>query len=217
MELEVIEIVKCACCHPVDRNEQKYQTDIICTSCTWRESLEVEYTLQDSPVIGQTYNVTLGAPVKFWVNMDLWLHYDCPLAFYNGYESELQIEESKFCYGRITNLISQNELGATIEFKVQQTTDFHNIVRNKSKIELPETWTNFFMAFIEKNDFQLYQYGKYYELTASSQGDVGQSCVFTQFGDRYVICKMEEWSLSEECTYGGSYLLPRKIENSILK
>ena len=38
---EEIEIRNCKCCKPIDRDETKYQTDIIATSCIWRGNLEV--------------------------------------------------------------------------------------------------------------------------------------------------------------------------------
>ncbi|OQP60436.1 hypothetical protein A3860_33470 [Niastella vici] len=111
MEETEIEIRHCSLCRPIERNEEKYQTNIIATSCIWRENLEVDYTLQMSPSVAQTYIVVLNQPVKFHLNMSLWLFYDCPTAYYNGYENEAEIEQAKFCFGQITNLVSYNELG----------------------------------------------------------------------------------------------------------
>lgn len=68
---EEIEIRHCSLCKPIDREETKYKTDIMATSCTWRESLDGNNSLQENPLTGQTYFVTLKPPVKFRLNMDL--------------------------------------------------------------------------------------------------------------------------------------------------
>ncbi len=65
MQGQEIEIRHCSSCSPIDRYETKYHTDIIATSCIWRENLEVDYTIQQNPNVGQTYFVTLNHPVKY--------------------------------------------------------------------------------------------------------------------------------------------------------
>ena len=138
--MQEIEIRHCASCRPIERDEAKYQTDIIATGCTWRANLTVDYALQNAPNVGQTYFVTLHQPVKFSLNMALWLFYDCPLAHYNGYETEAEIEAAKFCFGEITNIIARDELGATVEFIVTKTLAFQDILETKKATELPQFW-----------------------------------------------------------------------------
>lgn len=55
----------------MDRDETKNHRDIIATSSTWREHLEVDYYLQQNPNVGQTYFVTLNQPIKFFINGNL--------------------------------------------------------------------------------------------------------------------------------------------------
>lgn len=216
MQGQEIEIKHCSICQPIDRDEKKYQTEIIATSCIWRENLEVDYTLQKNPIVGQTYFVTLNAPVKFFLNMELWLFYDCPLAFYNGYEKEEEIELANFCLGQITEIISYNELGATIEFTVIKALSFQDILNTIKITELPKFWTDFFIGFLNRLDYTFEKFGKYYKLSVSAQGDLGQNCIFTQHEDEYFICMLNEWSFSENGTFGGKYKLPDELKNRLI-
>lgn len=213
---EEIEISSCPCCRPIDRDETKYQTDIIATSCVWRENLEVDYPLQENPKVGQSYFVILNQPVKFSLNMQLWLFYDCPLAFYNGYEKEEEIDRAAFCFGEITKIISYNKLGATVEFTVAKILTLQDILEAKEPKELPKTWSGFFMNFIERQDYAFQTFGKYYQLSVSAQSDLGQTCIFTACGGELLICMINVWSFSENCTFGGKYKLPENIEKLIL-
>ena len=145
---EEIEIKHCSICSPIDRDEIKYRTEIIATSCLWRENLEVDYTLQLRPKEKETYFVVLYQPVKFKVGMELWLLYNCPTAYYNGYENETEIEQTVFCFGQITELVTQDDLGATIKFSVNKVVTLNDLVTRRldtiqSGIELPN-WTDFY-------------------------------------------------------------------------
>jgi hypothetical protein len=212
---EIIEIIHC--CKPIDRDEIKYQTDIIATSCIWLENLDVDYTLQDCPEEGNTYFIILNRPVRFSLDMKLWLFYDSPLAFYNGYTKEAEIDQALFCYGQITKIISYNEFGATVAFTVSKTKNFQEILRTNPIKELPEVWTNFFIGFIEKNDYTLETFGKFYQFSAAAaQGGLGQVCIFTEFEHEFMICKFYEWNFCENATLGGKYKLPERIKQLIL-
>jgi len=212
---EEIEIRHCSICQPIDRDETKYQTDIIATSCIWRESLDVNHSLQESPITGQTYFVTLNQPVKFRLNMDLWLYYDCPLVSLNGYETEHEVEQSKFCYGKIISIISYNELGATVEFTIKNTLTFQEILTGRPVKQLPGFWTDFYLYFIEREEYSLLQFGKYFQVSVSAQGDVGLSCILTKIDNQYYICKMYHWSISENYTFGGKYILPEIVREKV--
>jgi hypothetical protein len=214
---EEIEIRNCKCCSPIDRDENKYQTDIIATSCIWRQNLEVGDTLQQTPNAGETYYVTLKPPVKFSLNMELWLLYNCPLATYNGYEKEEEIEQAKFCYGQIMQIVSYNESGATIAFSVLKALTFQDILKTKATMELPDFWADFFNVSIDRDEHVFDTIGKYYILSASAhQGDLGQSCVFTEHENELTICLLHEWCVSANGTFGGKYKLPENIRKQIM-
>ena len=202
---------------PVNRDKIKYQTDIIATRCTWRESLEVEYTLQNTPETGQKYTITLHQPVKFSLNMHLWLFYDCPLAFYNGYEKEEEIEAARFCFGEITQVIYYDNSTANIEFTVKEILSFSDILKTKTLEDLPQFWADFYTGFIKRNDFSLEKFGKYYTFNVSAQSDLGQKCVIRKQWKEYVICFLNEWCFAENATYGGKYRVPENIKNLIKK
>ena len=106
MKEEEIEIGNCSSCRPKDGDEEHYQTNIIATRRLWIENLETNYALEQPPNVGQAYFVFLNQPVKFSLNMKFWLFYDCPKAFYDGYEKEEEIEQARFCFGQITKIIS---------------------------------------------------------------------------------------------------------------
>ena len=214
---EEIEIRNCKCCQPIDRDETKYQTDIIATSCFWRENLEVGDTLRQTPNVGETYYVTLKQPVKFSLNMKLWLFYDCPLAYDNGYEKEEEIDQAKFCYGQISKIVSYDELGATVEFRTLKTLTLQDVLKTAETKELPKFWTDFFSSFIDRNEYVLDTYGKYYQLSISThQGDLGQTCIFTEYENELTICFLHEWCVAENGTYGGKYKLPENIRKQIM-
>jgi hypothetical protein len=215
---EEIEIRHCSLCKPIDRDEAKYQTDVMATSCTWKESLDGNNSLQESPLTGQTYFVTLKPPVKFWLKMDLWLYYDCPLVSINGYETEQEVEQSKFCYGQINSIIRHNESGAIVEFTIKDTRTFQEILATKPIKELPEFWTDFYICSLKHDDYSLIELGKYYQLSVSAaQGDIGLSCIITKTNNKFFICKMYHWSFHEESTFGGKYILPEIIRGKIFK
>lgn len=216
MRNELIEIRNCSCCQPIDRDESKYQTDMIATSCIWRENLEVEYTLQQNPTIGETYFVTLNQPVTFFQDMELWLFYDCPLAFYNRYEKEEEIELANFCYGKISKILSYNELGATIKFTVFRKLSLKDILTLSPIREFPIRWTEFFIGFISRQDYSFERFGKYYKLSGTAQGDLGQSCIFTKHENDFIICMVSEWSFSENGTFGGKYKLPDELRKILI-
>ncbi len=182
------------------------------TSCAWRESLDGNNSLQESPLTGQTYFVTLKPPVKFRLNMDLWLYYDCPLVSINGYETEQEVEQSKFCYGQITSIIRYNESGATVEFTIKDTLTFQDILAKKPVKELPEFWTDFYLSSLKDDDYSLIKLGRYFQLSVSAaQEDIGLSCIITKIDNKFFICKMYHWSFHEESTFGGKYILPEFI------
>lgn len=210
-----IEIRHCSICQPVSRDENKYQTDIIATSCFWRENLDVNYSLQEVPIQGQTYIVVLNQPVRFHLHMKLWLFYDCPLAEYNGYEKEEEIEAARFCFGQITKIITYDHFCATVEFTVKQTLSFQEIIETRTAKDLPESWSVFFTDFIKSNNYWLEQLGNYYVLGVSVQSDLGQICIITKSGDDYFICMLNEHCFSENATYGGKYKLPENIKTLI--
>ncbi len=214
---EEIEIINCKCCQPIDRNETKYQTDIIATSCFWRESLEIGEPLCQAPNVGETYYVTLKPPVKFSLNMKLWLFYDCPFAYDNCYEKEEEIDQAKFCYGQISKIVSYNKLGATVEFLTLRTLTLQDILKTKETKGLPNFWTDFFSSFIDENEYVFNTYGKYYQLSISaSEGDQGQTCIFTEYENELIICFLSEWCVLENSTYGGKYKLPDNIRKQIM-
>ncbi len=215
---EEIEIIHCSLCHPLDRDETKYQTDMMATSCSWKQSLDDNNSLQESPLTGLIYFVTLKPPVKFWLNMDLWLYYDCPLVSINGYETEQEVEQSKFCYGKITSIITHNESGATVEFKIKETLTFHELLATKPVKKLPEFWADFYLKSLKDADYSLIELGKYFQLSVSAaQGDIGLSCILTKIDNQYYICKMYDWSFHEEFTFGGKYILPEIVREKLFK
>ncbi len=214
---EIIEIINNSQSQPIERDENKYHTEIIATSCIWRENLEVEYTLQQKPTIGETYFVTLNQPVRFFLNMELWLFYDCPLAYYNGYEKEEEIELANFCLGHITKIVSYNNLGATIEFKISKMQSYKELLKNREIVELPKFWSDFFINYIDANDFQFETIGKYYVLCAFSYGDFGQYCIVTEYENDYFICMLDEWKSSEKGIFGGKFKLPDELKNRLIK
>jgi hypothetical protein len=216
MQETEIEIRHCSLCRPIERNEEKYQTNIIATSCIWRENLEVDYTLQMSPSVAQTYIVVLNQPVKFHLNMSLWLFYDCPTAYHNGYENEAEIEQAKFCFGQITNLVSYNELGATVHFSVLKTLTLQEALLELPAKEFPKFWMDFFIGFLDRNDYSYEVLGKYHILSVLAQGDLGQTCIFCKAGNEFFICLVNEWNFSEDGTFGGKYKLPEHIKNKLL-
>ena len=215
---EEIEISHCSLCKPIDRDETKYQTDIMATSCTWKESLDGNNSLQESPLTGQTYFVTLKPPVKFQLNMDLWLYYDCPLVSVNGYETEQEVEQSKFCYGQITSIIRHNETGATVEFTIKNTLTFQEILATNPVKELPGFWSDFYLDSLKDDDYSLIELGKYFQLSVSvAQGDIGLSCILTKIDNKFFIFKMYHWSFHEDYTFGGKYILPEIISVKVFQ
>ncbi|HEY9364709.1 MAG TPA: hypothetical protein VIQ00_15715 [Chitinophagaceae bacterium] len=214
---EEIELRNCKCCQPIDRDETKYQTDIIATSCIWLENIESKYSLQQTPNAGETHYVTLKPPVKFSLNMELWLLYDCPLATYNGYEKEEEIEKARFCYGQISKIVSYNESGATVEFRILKALTLQDILKTKESIELPGFWAEFFNVSIDRDEYVFDTIGKYYILSASAhQGDLGQSCVITKHENELTICLLHEWVVSANGTFAGKYKLPEEIRKQIM-
>jgi hypothetical protein len=175
----------------------------------------MDHSLDECPIAGQTYIVTLNAPVKFRLNMSLWLYYDCALVSYNGYETEQDVEQSKFCYGQLISIVSQNESGATVEFEVKNTLSFQEVLTARPVKELPGFWTEFYLYSIERGEHVLTQLGNYFQLSVSIQGDIGLSCILTKMDNHYFICKMNHWSFSEEYTFGGNYILPEIITEKI--
>ncbi len=211
-----IEIKHCSLCKPIDRDETKYHTNILATSCTWSESLNANNSLQEPPITGQTYFITLAPPVKFWLNMELWLYYDSPLVSINGYNTEQEVEQSKFCYGQISSIIQHNESGATVEFTIKDTLNFQEILATKPSKELPEFWTDFCLSSLKDDEYSLIALGKYLQLSVSAaQGDIGLSLILTKIDNKFFICKIYHWSFHEEYTFGGKYSIPDIISKKL--
>jgi hypothetical protein len=212
-----IEIRHCSICKPIDRDEQKYQTDIIATSCVWLENSSGNSSLPEKPEIGKTYTVFLEQPVRFFLHMKLWLFYDCPLASLNGYEKEEEIDQALFCYGQITKIASYDKLGATVEFTVLASHTFQEILQTKPIKELPEFWADFFISSIDRNEYLFETFGKYYKLAVvMAQCDLGQFCIFTKYENELFICMLNEWSFSENFRFGGKYKVPEEIKNLLI-
>jgi hypothetical protein len=214
---EVIEIKNCSDCNFIDRDEVKFGTDIIATNCTWRENETVDYTLQQQPVEGSTYLVVLHQPVRFSIKMQLWLFYDCPLAFYNGYERTGEIEQARFCFGEIMSLISQDDLSATVLFQVKQVVSLDNILSNRIACTLPRQWENTIKGCVETGKCYPEQFGDYYQLDLNFEGDLGLLCIVKKSGEDYFICLITEWCFLENFTYGGKYILPPFLHNRLME
>lgn len=214
--MQEIEIRNCACCQPAERDEAKYQTNIIATACTWHQDLDVTHSLKTSPVAGQVYIVVLKQPVKFSMAMEMWLCYDTPLVSINGYVKEEEVEQTTFCYGQVHSVISQTNESATVAFDVKQTMTLQELLRKNVQQELPLFWTEHLLYGIDKDDFWVRRYGSYLELSVSLHDDIGLSCILAKMEDAYFICRVNHWSFSEEYTFGGKFLLPDEIKKRIV-
>lgn len=205
-------------CRPKKGEIEKYQTDIITTRNFWKTDLESNYTLEKSPNVGLRYYVFIKQPVKFRLNSQFWLFYDCPKAFYEGYENDAEIEMARFCYGQITKLHSYDDTGAIIDFTIIKTLSLQNIIQLKEIRELPDFLADIFLQSIIKEDYAFKVIGKYYQLSTSfAQGNIGQFCIFTRHENLYTICLLGEWSLRDEWTFGVKYKLPESISKLIMK
>ncbi len=208
---EEIEIGDCSCCRPLKGEAAKYQTDIISTRSLWKEHVETNHALKQSPAVGHTYFVFLKQPVKCSLHTTRWLLYDSPKAFYDGYENEEEIEQAKFCYGQLTKIISYDDNGATVAFTILKTLTLKDILQTEIK-ELPGFLADFFIRSVNEDDYALRTIGKYFQLSVShAQGDIGQFCIFTEHENTYTICLLGEWAFTEDWTFGGKYKLPETI------
>lgn len=209
-----IEIVNCECCKPLSQSRDKYHTDIIATSCRWIESVETRHSLSAVPGEGKSYLVFLIPPVSFHLGMELWLLYDSPSTTINGYEKEEEIGLARFCYGRISDIISHDKSGAIIEFVVLNFLTYRDILRSRPSVELPAGWEEQFYIFIQRDDYVLQTIGDYHLLSISfAQGDIGQSCIITKHDDSFYICQLHEWCMAASGTFGGKFILPDGIRN----
>ncbi|HSC53271.1 MAG TPA: hypothetical protein VLC98_06625 [Phnomibacter sp.] len=214
---EEIKIGDCSSCRPLDGEETKYQTEIITTRFLWKENSDTNNALQQSPVAGRAYTVFLQQPVKFRLHMQFWLFYDCPKAFYDGYENEAEIEQARFCYGQLSKIISHNEAGATIEFTVIKTLTIQEVLDTLEMKELPGFLADTFIQAVNEDDYAFKSIGKYFQLSTSyAQGDMGQSCIFTQYKNTYTICLLSEWAFTQDWTLGVKYVLPESIRQAVM-
>ena len=201
----------------MDGEKEKYQTELITTRSFWKNNLESNYTLEQSPDVGQIYFVFLKRPVRISLNLKFWLYYDCPKAFYDGYEKQEEIEQAKFCFGEITKIISHDESGATVAFAVLETLTLQDILKTKEMKELPAFLAESFIQSINNDDYSLKAIGKYFQLNVSlAQGDIGQFCIFTDYENIPTICLFGEWAVTEDWVFGGKYKLPDRIKAVIM-
>ena len=208
---EEIEIRHCASCRPIERDEGKYRTDILANGCFWKESLEADHSLEEIPEPQKDYFVFLKQPVRFHLGMELWLYYDCPSAFYNGYESENEIEQAVFCLGKITGLLNRNDFGAMVVFNVSATISLKEIINSRQEADFPEFWNAFLKDFILRNDYTLEKFGSYYYLSVNAESDLGLTCLISMHKEKPYICMVNEWRFSENNTFGGKYIVPNDI------
>lgn len=217
MDEQEIKIGNYSDCRPKDGEEALYHTDIITTRYLWRESLESNYALSLVPVVGQAYFVFLSRPVKVSLNQQFWLFYDCPKAFYDGYETEEEIEQARFCFGQITKIVSYDNTGALIEFTVSKTLTLPDILETKETRKLPAFLADFFIQSVQDGDYALRAVGKYFQLSVSyAQGDIGQFCIFTEYENALTICLLGEWAFTGDWNFGGKYSLPESICKALI-
>lgn len=203
----------------MDNNKSKQltiQTKVIAQSALFKETLEADCALENNPTVGQNYFVTVNRRSNLLVDMEICLFYEAPKVSFNGYENEEEIELASFCDGKILKIISQNELSVTFEFLVSKVTTFQDLLVTQKTEELLKYWTDYFMCFLERADYSLETFGKYYELIVSAEGDSGQSCIFTEYENEFIICILNEWNYTKNEIYGGKFPLPENIKK-ILK
>lgn len=211
-----IEIISNASRNPVERDELKFRTDIIATRCFWNEPLTGTNDIAQGPEAGQIYSVFLHQPIRFHLNMDLWLYYDPALSRFDGYETEEEVEKSRFCFGTIYSVIDQQKTGATVAFSIRETLSYRQIFARRQVIELPDFWTDFMLRSAANDELDLVKIGRYYQLNASiAQGDIGQSILFTGINGQYHICNIFVWNFDHECWFGGNFILPEVIREQI--
>lgn len=214
---EIIQIGDCSIFNSLKGEENKYGTNIIARRTLWKDIENTNDALKQSPAIGHTFIVFLSRPVMFHLHMKTWLFYDCPKAFYDGYEKEDEINQARFCFGEVTKIISLDEKGATIAFTVLKSLTLSDILDSMEIKELPPFLSDFFIRSINEDDYVFTTIGKYFQLSSSyAQGDMGQFCIFTEYKNSYTICLLSEWAFSEEWLIGGHYKLPEEIVQLIL-
>jgi hypothetical protein len=217
MQREEIIIGDCSSCRPLEGEIDSYKTEIIARRSLWKDNLETNYALEQSPYVGHTYYVFLKQPIRFRLYSKFWLIYQCPKVFYDGYEKEEEFEKTKFCYGQITKVNSYDKTGAAINFTVLKTKSLQDILETDEARDMPVFLADIFIQSLINKDYDLRIIGKYSQLSTSfAQGDIGHFCIYTQHEDVYTICLYGEWFLNEDWIFGVKYILPESVRKVIM-
>ncbi len=206
--------VNCTCnCKPMDRTPPKYNTDIIAPACFWQEAGE-DYTLQLCPVPGQSYGVKLYPPLSIALYEKLWLYYESPLAYYNDFENAGDIAGTRFCYGQITAIHETIDNIATIEFNVEKSLSYSDIVNSCPEVSYPKEWLG---GFIGNHNAWVEKHAPYYLIKSNAQGDLGQTVVALEHNDEIYVLSMYDWGFHRSEYYAGKYLIDKEFKKYILE
>lgn len=217
---DFIEINNCNCCRIFDKDIKKFKTDIFLHRGFWHESFEVDYSLQTIPKEEQVYFVSLSGPLKIKIGEEIWIYYDCPSAYYNGYSSISDICKIRYCFGRINKLNNLTENRVTIEFEILKTITLGDTLVNCKSFELQKEWIDLLYGFANNYSFgmsfSVEKIGEYFYVSCGSQGDLGQNLIIGKNDHELFACMVNQWSFHEDFIYGGKFKIPVQLKEIIL-
>lgn len=186
--------------------------EIIKTDCFWRE-IEAGSYLTHSPETGKTYFLTLkksGRIFDFHAGLHLPMVYLSPSAYFDGFQNEKDIRNTRLCRGEITKIINENEQDVTILFVVTSVLSLEEILAQFAPTTPEPGLMDFFPRFANiyftGHHFSVQKMGDYYLLTGHGQGDFGQTCIVGKSKNRMYACMVNKWSLKENIMYIGKLL-----------
>jgi hypothetical protein len=187
----------------------------------WRENLDVDYTLQSIPFEEQVQFVTLSEPLQTALHNNIWIYYDLPLPYYNGYSCLDDIHGVRFCFGTIAKVIKLTDKNVTIEFKIIKTQTVGELASRQESSPFLKEWEDFFIGFANNHatgsEFSVQKFENYYYVSCGSQGDVGMNCIVSEVSGVYYAFMVNQWSFHEDFIFGGKFKTSKMFADLIVE
>ena len=205
-------------------NDLQLEGGVIALAGFWlRDSTTDSLHLLTIPEEKQTYYISFDRGPKITLGEAIWINYRPVLAYYNGFDTVEDIENVRFCFGTVEEIISTTENGTVIRFLTNSVLAFDNIIFNNASIPFPEEWEGVYHHTACENSnsslISIIQIGHYWVASFGlGQGTYSQNIIIIKRGNKYY-CPIvkDNYSSDYELVYCKNYEISEKLVNLLIE
>ncbi|MBL3659000.1 hypothetical protein [Fulvivirga sediminis] len=201
--------LKCSLCSDA-HSYQLADNFVVAIESEWKSVLKGEYLLSKKPENGEEYELIINGPLKLSFRDNFWSIYMSPNAQLNGIEDESDIASISFCLNKPLEVISLDEMTATLKIKVVEVIEMSRSIKTKN----PDiSWMGLLKYQSEsKTYYQIENYSRYSLININIQSDLGLVLIIEKDNYQSWIVAVNEWDFHKNLWYTYSKELTKEEE-----